>query len=337
VIEVHDPSGAAGDAAMPELAAALDPSVAEQELNERVSSILGGPITLEAVSVARHKPGRRCLIRYDATVETPEGPVPVSVLGKVRVHRFGKSGWRRLSAFRDAGFDDRAPDRIGMPEPLGTLPAFHMWLQRVVDGGALTDLLELPQGPQLAVRAAEAAVKIHAAGVPTEKEHTIGDELNILRDRLQVAAGARPDLAERIARIEDAARRKREELEGRPRTGIHRDYYADQILVADDGWIHVVDLDLYCQGDPALDIGNFLGHITEQSLRLWGEPRRLRQVEDAFRGGFLALAGAEHAEAVDAYWDLTLARHIWLSTVIEGRGHTTDALVVLCEERLGVG
>src|SRR2546426_9353652 len=31
--------------------------------------------------------------------------------------------------------------------------------------------------------------------------------------------------------------------------------------------LFLLDFDLYCEGDPALDIGNFLGHITEQSLR----------------------------------------------------------------------
>ena len=336
MIEVHDRSGASRDTAMPELAAALDPSTAQRELSARVGSALGGPITLRLVSVVRHKPGRRCLIRYDVAVEGDDVPSLVSILGKVRVHRYGKSGIRRLRAFRDAGFDEDAADRIGVPEPLGTIPAFHMWLQRLVKGRALTELLEFPRGPELAARAAEAAVKIHAAGVSTEKDHAGEDELSILHDRLMAAAATRPDLGTRIARIGEAAAATENVLRDRPSVGIHRDYYADQLLVGDDGWINVVDLDLYCRGDPAVDVGNFLGHVTEQSIRRWDEPGRLGAVEDAFRGRFLALAGAEHADAVAAYTDLTLARHIWLSTVIEGRGHTTDALVVLCEERFGV-
>ena len=336
MVEVHDPSGASRDEAMPELAAALDPVTAQRELSSRLGSTLGGPLTLRSVSVVRHKPGRRCLIRYDTTVEGDDGPVTLSMLGKVRLLRYGKSGWRRLRAFRDAGFDDDAVDMIGMPEPLGTVPALHMWLQRLVDGRALTQLLDDPRGQELAARAAEAANKIHGAGVPTEKDHTFEDELTILHDRLAAAAASRPDLAARIGRLAEAAADRARPLRDRPTAGIHRDFYADQLLVGDDGWIHVVDLDLYCQGDPAVDIGNFLGHVTEQSLRTWGEPRRLRAVEDAFRERFLELAGDGHADAVDAYADLTLARHIWLSTVIEGRAHATDALVALCEERFGL-
>jgi hypothetical protein len=336
MVEVHDPSGASRDEAMPELAAALDPLNAQRELSSNLGSALGGPLTLRAVSVVRHKPGRRCLIRYDATVATADGPLSLSMLGKVRVHRHGKSGWRRLCAFREAGFADDAADMIGMPEPLGTVPAFHMWLQRLVEGRSLTQLLDEPRGPELAARAAEAAHKIHAAGVATDREHTYQDELAILRGRLAEAAASRPDLAARIGRIAQAATGITRPLLDRPATGIHRDYYADQLVVGHDGWIHVVDLDLYCQGDPAVDIGNFLGHVTEQSLRTWGDSHRLGEVEDAFRWRYLELAGDGHADAIDVYADLTLARHIWLSTVIEGRGHTSDALVALCEERFGL-
>ena len=336
MVEVHDPSGASRDEAMPELAAALDPETARRELTSRLGSTLGGPLTLRAVSVVRHKPGRRCLILYDATIEGDGGPVTLSMLGKVRRRRSGESGWSRLRAFREAGFDDHATDMIGMPEPLGTVPAFHMFLQRLVDGRELTQLLDDPRRRELAVRAAEAANKIHGAGVPTERDHTYEDELTILHDRLAKAAASRPDLAVRIGRLAEEAADTAQPLRDRPTAGIHRDFYADQLLVSDDGWIHVVDLDLYCQGDPAVDIGNFLGHVTEQSLRTWGEPRRLSAVEDTFRGRYLELAGDGHADAVDAYANLTLARHIWLSTVIQGRGHTTDALVALCEERFGL-
>ena len=58
--------------------------------------------------------------------------------------------------------------------------------------------------------------------------------------------------------------------------GIHRDFYADQVIVAGPR-ICLIDFDLYCEGDPALDIGNFLGHIQEQSLRSLGDPEALAQ------------------------------------------------------------
>jgi hypothetical protein len=330
---------ARADQAMPELVAALDPPTAERELSSRLAGVIGdGVLRLEGLAVARHKPGRRCLVRYDAVVEFPDGSTsPMPMLGKVRVHRYGKSGLRRLRAFREAGFDDEAPDRIAMPEPLGHVPAFHMWLQRVVTGRPLTEVLTGPDGPSSAARAAEAAVKMHRAGVPADKDHTVGDELAILHERLGAAAEVRPDLGVRIERVAASCTVRAASLVHRPNCGIHRDFYADQILVGAQGWINVVDLDLYCWGDPAVDIGNLRGHVIEQALRETGDARALRAVEHAFVRRFLDLAGSDHGEAVDVYTDLTLARHIGLSTTIEGRGHTTDALVALCEERFLLG
>jgi Phosphotransferase enzyme family len=338
MVDVHDPGDAAHDPALPELALALVPGVATRELASRLTTVVGDArFDLDAITVVRHEPGRRCLVRYDASLHEAGGSVrSLAMLGKVHV-RHGESGWQRLRAFRDAGFDERATDRIAVPEPLGTVPAFHMWLQRVVPGEPILDQLAGPSGVSLAARAAEASAKIHHAGAITETSHSIDDELEILGDRLFLAAQTRPDLTMRIGRIAAAADRRADGVRGRPSTGIHRDFYADHVLAGDDGWLFVVDLDRYCLGDPALDVGNFVAHLTEQALRATGDPRSLRLAEEAFVDRFLEIEGGGHADAVAIYTDLTLARHIWLSTVIDGRGHTTDALVAICEERFGLG
>jgi thiamine kinase-like enzyme len=78
-----------------------------------------------------------------------------------------------------------------------------------------------------------------------------------------------------------------------PTSLIHRDFYPDQILVDRDR-LWLVDLDLCCQGDPALDIGNFIAHITEQSLRQTGDPSAMEQ-EAALREAFIQ-AWRNHAD-----------------------------------------
>lgn len=113
--------------------------------------------------------------------------------------------------------------------------------------------------------------------------------------------------------------------------GIHRDFYGDQIVVAGDR-LYILDLDQFCEGDPALDIGNFLAHMTEQSIRLRGEPfafddARTSLLERAVRNG----AGRTTILIYDL---LTLARHLWISTRIPDRGHTTPAILAECERRL---
>src|SRR5207245_9541587 len=90
----------------------------------------------------------------------------------------------------------------------------------------------------------------------------------------------------------------------------HRYFYADQVIV-DAGRLFLVDFDLYCEGDPALDIGNFLGHVTEQSLRTLGDPEALADREHAMEERFVELSGVTPA-AVRAYATLTLVRHVYL-------------------------
>jgi aminoglycoside phosphotransferase (APT) family kinase protein len=117
--------------------------------------------------------------------------------------------------------------------------------------------------------------------------------------------------------------------------GIHRDFYADQVIV-DGERLYLIDFDLYCVGDPALDIGNFLGHITEQSLRTRGDPAALAECERVMEERFVELSGERVRPAVHAYAALTLARHVYLSTRFPDRRPLTGALLDLCEERLGV-
>jgi aminoglycoside phosphotransferase (APT) family kinase protein len=115
--------------------------------------------------------------------------------------------------------------------------------------------------------------------------------------------------------------------------GVHRDFYADQVLVSGQRLV-LLDFDLYCVGDPALDVGNFLGHMTEQSLRSFGDPSALAYREQAMEERFVELSGEGTRHAVRVYAALTLARHIHLSTLLPERRHLTRDLLDLCEERL---
>src|SRR5437016_5599377 len=272
-ISVSDPFVATRDRAMPSLVFALDPGVAQQHLERQLPRLAGedGRVHLQAIRVTRHKPGRRCVIEYDVDVKRPDACLETVVLvGKVRAGRSGKNGYRLLDAFWKAGFQADSPDGISVPEPVGTVPEFQIWLQRKVPGRCATDLLAAPGGVALARKIAEAACKVHRTGVPARRRHTISDELNILKTRLLTVSPPGSPWAGRIARLLDAADRLGAATREPKTCGIHRDFYADQVIV-DGERLFLLDFDLYCEGDPALDIGNFMGHITEQSLRTLGD------------------------------------------------------------------
>jgi Ser/Thr protein kinase RdoA (MazF antagonist) len=189
-------------------------------------------------------------------------------------------------------------------------------------------------GPAIAARIAEAIHKVHQAGVPASRRHTMGDEIAILRDRLGRVALAHPAWKARLARLLSSCERIGAALPEPEVKGIHRDFHPDQVIV-DGERLFLVDFDDYCEGDPGLDAGNFTAHLTELAARTAEDPGALRDLEEAFRDRFFRLAGERHRAATDAYEVLTLARHVYLSTQFPDRRPFTERILDLCERRTG--
>jgi aminoglycoside phosphotransferase (APT) family kinase protein len=146
-------------------------------------------------------------------------------------------------------------------------------------------------------------------------------------------AQLRPDLEQRIMRVLDNCDGLGASLPEAARCGIHRDFYPAQVIVKGRR-LFLIDFDLYCLGDPALDAGNFIGHLTEESLRAFGDARALADREAALEHRFVELNGEKVRPNVRAYATLTLARHIYLSTQFEARRPFTERLLELVEARL---
>jgi len=335
-IKVSDPFGVASDQQMPTLALALDPVEAQTEFSRLKGMSAHRTVRLQAIRVTRYKPHRRCMIEYEIDVEGPDATFETfTLIGKVRAKRFGKSGHQLLTRIRQAGFGIDSEDGISVPEPLGTISKFRMWLQLKVPGQVATDLLSASNGVGLVRRIAEASHKLHKAGVPAERRHTMSNELEILRECLLTVAREEQALSGRILRLLEACVRLGRATPVPALCGIHRDFYADQLIV-DGPRLYLIDFDLYCEGDAGLDVGNFVGHITEQSLRIFGDSRALADLERAMEERFVELAGVGIRAAVRSYATLTLARHIYLSTLLPARRPFTLNLLELCEQRLDI-
>ena len=339
-ITCADPANAGADPAMPFLNEALEPHVMREHLRDALrESGLDGPLELRSIKVTRHKLGRRCLIEY-AFDDRPASGRSLTVIGKVRAKGLDEGTYRVLNELRRAGFTDDSADGISVPRPLGMIPALHMTLQLKAPGEPLTRLLPGPLGTALAARAADALRKLHAAGVAPRRSHRIEDELAILRERVPRVAESRPEWLPRIDRVLDACDRLAATLSSVGTTGIHRDFYPDQLLAdvtpSGAGRIYLLDLDLYCEGDAALDAGNFVAHMTEQALRTTGTPNALADREHAFVDRFASSASAADAirANVASYATLSLVRQIYISTLFADRRANTERLLALCESRL---
>ncbi|MCG9893725.1 MAG: aminoglycoside phosphotransferase family protein [Thermosynechococcaceae cyanobacterium MS004] len=318
------------DPALAFVAPALDPHWITPQLQQA----LGRPVTLQSLRVMRHKPGRRCLIAYE--VAFADGFPPMTLLGKVRSRGLDTPSYGLQTQLWQQGFDDASPDGISVPEPLGTIPEVQMWLQRYIPGTLATQALAQPQSVSLCPKIAAAIAKLHRAGVPTRKRHTPADELRILEARIPLVLQHFPDWEPRLEALQQRCIALAQWLPAATPTGIHRDFYADQVLVsgaANRDRLYLLDLDLYCEGDPALDMGNFVAHLTEQSLRTHGHLHGFAAQEAALSEAFCRFTGAS-AIAVQIYKLLTLVRHLSISAQMPERRGITPILLHLCEASL---
>lgn len=329
------------DPKIPFLETALDLRQAKYQLCMFIPDIQ----QVTAANLLRHKLGRRALIEY--CIETHSGPL--TLLGKIRAKGTDYSSYYIQQALWNRGFDDNSADGYSVPKPVGVIPDWRMWLQRKVSGVAATELLPTSDGVAICRRIAGLAHKLHGTPMPTAKQQTLTDELTILHTRLPQVAQKYPHWQSRIEKILDACNQlvARHSADDGMTVGIHRDFYGDQVLVDCElinqrlrYRIWLVDLDLYCQGHPALDIGNFIAHITEQSLRETGDPTAMADQEAALRDTFIDACSARGLSAeslrheIELYTFLTLVRHIHISTRIAERNHCTESILALCETRL---
>jgi Ser/Thr protein kinase RdoA (MazF antagonist) len=240
---------------------------------------------------------------------------------------------RLLVQLRQAGLDHARGSRVGVPAAVGVVPELALTLQSACPGEMLTLKLISGEVDETIEHVADGLARLHDTVVNTTRTHTIEDELDILNARLREAWIGRPGDRARIDAIEEACNdMARGLVEGPPR-GLHRDFYPDQVLVDGDR-LSLLDLDLYALGDCPLDVGNFVAHLTELSLRTHARPDRFSGLERRFEVRYCERMPEVTAEAIRVYRILTLARHIRLSMIIEGRESTTHRLIDQCEREL---
>ncbi|MFQ5560802.1 MAG: phosphotransferase family protein [Nitrospinota bacterium] len=309
---------------------ALTPEIVENGLKEGMNQTLNDPRIL-AIRVIRYKLLRRCLIEYDVLESGSSGfSKPVTLIGKIRCRGLDIRPYLVQNQLWTRSFGPESKDNFLVPEPLGIIPDLHMLVYKKVDGIPATKLLSSERGDIVARQAARAAFKIHNCSVSPHRVHTVSDEMKILIDKLPTVAKEVPELKNRIQSILHVAAKLAASIAKPVLRPVHRNFYSDKILIGEKN-THVLDFDLFCLGDPALDIGNFIGHVIEQSLRTFGNPEALSRASNAIRDEYLKISGQSSARSIDAYTLLTLVRHIYISTLFQERRHFTETLLEFCE------
>ncbi|WP_167767119.1 phosphotransferase [Jannaschia formosa] len=268
----------------------------------------GDPVLL------RLKPGRRALIRHDG----PNG----ATLGKLRAKGPDRTAPRVQAGMRAAGLDGR--EGVAVPPVLGTRDVPPVWFQAEVPGTPLGALIGGAKAADAMRRTGRALAVLHATAPQSDRRWTLDDELAVLRRA--VADGPHGDLA-------DCAAECLSSLPPAPEVGLHRDFYFDQVIV-DDVMLWLVDLDLHARGDAAVDIGNFLAHLTELGLRHAAEPALYRDLSAAFLEGYVQCNALPCEGRIDALHWVSLARHVSIARRFAERRGTIPVIAELCRTQL---
>lgn len=322
----------------PNLARALDTEVAgpllRAALQERDAEL--ADVKIRHARLLRHKPGRRALIEYALECRRRDGRIqPLTLLGKLHRRGVDAANLEALWQLLVGSFAPDSRDGISIPRVLGVVPQLGLWLQEKVPGRPAAEFLVSPAGVVAARRAAEALCKLHGATLSLPRQHKATDELRLLRERLDRVAARRPAWQGRLDRVFAACARLAADLPAVMPRLIHRDFYHDQLLI-EGGRVWLVDLDLMAAGDPALDAGNFIGHLIEWAVRSPAQQPALADAAAAFTHRYVELAAGGTGEALDTYTTLTLARHIHISTEFPDRAPFTETILEICEKYCGL-
>lgn len=305
----------------------LSPKKVQEMFQQHLTFIINN-LPLVTIKVIRYKPQKRCLIEYIF-----QGKTPLVLIGKIRAKGTDTKTYELQKQLWQSGFNSDSDDEISVPEPVGIIPQWQMWLQKKVPGELIINYLTSERGINVSRKTAHIAHKLHQLNIPAQRRHKMAEELAILQQKLPLVLEDYPHWESRIKTILEQCFILGENTPEKDLCSIHRDFYFDQILVDGDRF-YLLDFDLYCQGNPNLDLGNFIGHIQEYSLRFFGDVNALQDREIALTKEFIKLTQSENIKAITAYTTLTLVRHIYLSNQFPDRRFCTEALLNLCEQRL---
>jgi thiamine kinase-like enzyme len=282
---------------------------------------------LTNISLLRHKVDRRALLAYEwhSSDGVTNGGRPPVLLGKVRMKGFDDRTFRLHQRLWAGAFGPQSADMIHVAFPVAAIPELRMWMQLRMPGSTAAERLE-SNGGRDACRVADALYKLHHAAVEWDREHSVGDEVRILDERLERLLIERHDLSAPLARVRQHCRQLAGCLSPQARVLLHRDFYQDQVLIDGDR-VTLIDLDLASWGHAAIDVGNYIAHLMELGLRSQGDLHAFAEPIQLFQAQYCRRAECLSEHDIQIGITLSLARHLSLSRQFPERWHTTERLL----------
>jgi Phosphotransferase enzyme family len=283
------------DARLPHLATLTERESAARALAEAFEE----PVEVLDIAIVRHRPGRRCTLRYELIRGRAAGPERIYA----KTYASGRLATRVHRTLVAAADGAAASDAIRVAEPLGCLLRLHLVLQSEVEGTSATPSL-LAGDEGLAARIAEMAFALHSSAAKFDRNHRLRHQLASLDARL---GGLPPDLAARAREQGAAAAAALTPLRWRRRP-VHRDFHEGQIVVDANGRLGLLDLDNAAISEPAADVATFLGRLRLLALKQRASSAAVTAAAAAFRTRYSSLDRRLDRRLLQALEAMTLLR-----------------------------
>lgn len=271
------PSSMGAEEEWPQIGVLTDHDV----MGRLLSDALAAPVHVSEIEPIRHKPGRRCLLRYRLEV-CRDGATEVRVVyAKAFASGRGPHVLAALEALHAATSGAGGPL---VPEPLGYLDDLQVLLLAELPGDPVEPRLLAGDGA-VAQDVATALYRLHHSRALLPRRHGLERELAPLPERVASLSGKLPELAPAAHACLVLALRGASRPWAWRWLPLHRDCHPDQVLVA-VGRVAFVDLDDAATGEPAVDVANLMAHVRLLAIRHPGAAEAVMSAHGAIRSRY---------------------------------------------------
>ncbi len=278
------------DPVLTSLVDVTDPEVMRVALNE-LWRRRGVKVRRVRIETLAYTPEARAALSYEVLSESRDNGLPEirHLVGKLQRTKSPATLFAGHWAVWKATFG-----KVRVAPPVGYLAVPGLSLQEVVRGTRLSDLAERGDFVKSVRQAARGIAAVHALDLPllavrdaAKEVRSVGRWVDVLR-RIRPLLGRRLDVLEARLVGELTARTRR-------CAPVHSDFHLANVLADAEGVI-LIDWDQVAIGDPASDVGRFLGALRVSALRTTGRAEGLAEAGAGFLEAYLATRGEDERQ-----------------------------------------
>jgi hypothetical protein len=240
----------------------------------------------------RRRPGSRHVFSYKLVVADKRTGKRnfVELVGKQDTTRAVGKAAKEFEAMRllwGAGFGQ--DNRFRIPQPLHHFEDLKLIIQEKAHGTKLRTFLG--DGSDTSFNHARMTglwlAKLHNMVVAPPRFCAYEDEKASLRMFVEAIRNDQPQLEFELRHYAAAVEQRFDSFHGVHATHVHGDFHPDHIYVGNN-FITVIDFERFCIGDPARDLGSFVGHMRTTAYSIGKSIEKVNQEIVAFLGSYFS-------------------------------------------------